>query len=661
MRAVTLRVVCAVTIIAAGLAVPLAGTASATDISKPVSANAPALKLTFAAIGDNALLDFSGLNNQVVKVTTSAGTYAANCDVMVSVLKKTTTVAGPVCGGIAGTTGDITLASDATYTIKVDTQGHTPATVKVALTSTGAIHSITPNAAAVTFAVPASATTDFGFIAKAGQRLSALVADGTVANTCQITVTVIAPDGTTVLGTATCAGNNGFIDAFNGVGAGTYKLRVANSAAPTGTLKLQVFQFKDKTASIVANGAAVTGKVAVPGQGSSLTFAGTSGQKISYQVTAANLDGFVDLYRPNGTYAGHYIDSTANAFSDAITLDATGTWSLVVNGYGPAKGSATVKLYTFTDIAGGAIVANGAPKSLTLTTPGQRGSFTFSGTNGQKISFLGTAGNLTGYVELHKPDGSYAGTYINSTANSFSDDVTLNVTGTWSLVVLGVGANVGSVTVQLYTFTDVDGGTIVANGTTKSLTIATPGQNGSFTFSGTNGQKISFKVTASDLSGYVELHKPDGSYAGTYANATVNAFADAFTLNVTGTWSLVVDGIGTDLGSVTVQLYSFTDVAAGTITPGGANKVVTIATPGQNGTLTFSGTNGDSRTVQVTASTISGGYVEFHRPDGSYAGAYSCLTTGCTSNTLVLNVTGTWTILVDPSGPATGSATIKLT
>src|SRR6478672_3516331 len=127
MRAVAVRVVCAVAIIAAGLAVPLAGIASATDISKPVSVNAPALKLTFANTGDNALLDFSGVTNQVVKVTTIAGTYAANCDVMVWVLKKTTTVAGPVCGGIAGTTGDITLASDATYTIKVDTQMHTPA------------------------------------------------------------------------------------------------------------------------------------------------------------------------------------------------------------------------------------------------------------------------------------------------------------------------------------------------------------------------------------------------------------------------------------------------------------------------------------------------------------------------------------------------------
>jgi len=109
-----------------------------------------------------------------------------------------------------------------------------------------------------------------------------------------------------------------------------------------------------------------------------------------------------------------------------------------------------------------------------------------------------------------------------------------------------------------------------------------------------------------------------------------------------------------------VKLYTFTDTT-GTITPGGAAKSVTISIPGQNGSLTFSGTSGQVRTFQVTTSTISGGYVELHRPDGSYAGTYTCLTTGCTSSPATLDATGTWSLLVDPSGTATGTASIKLT
>src|SRR5439155_79522 len=163
-----------------------------------------------------------------------------------------------------------------------------------------------------------------------------------------------------------------------------------------------------------------------------------------------------------------------------------------------------------------------------------------------------------------------------------------------------------------------------------------PGQNGSFSFSGTSGQQISYLVTASTLTGYVELYRPDGSYAGLYANASADSFADAFTLDATGTWTLIVNGSGANTGSVTVKLYTFTDVT-GTITPGGSAKAVTIATPGQNGSLTFSGTSGQMRSFQVTTSTISGGYVELHRPDGSYAGTYSCLTAGCTAGPATLD------------------------
>jgi hypothetical protein len=660
MHSVLARGICAVTLVAGGLVVASPGVASAVDISKPVSANAPAVTLAFANTGDNAALSFSGLKNQVVKVTTSAGTYASNCDVMVSVLKLTTTIAGPVCGGIAGTSGDINLPNDATYTIKVDTQGNAPASLKVALTSTGPIRSITPNAPAVTFSVPASSTTDFGFIVKAGQRLSGLTAAGSFTADCQVSLSIVAADGTTVLGTDTCAGKTGFVDALDSLGKGTYKLRVHNTAAPTGSLNLQVFQFKDKTAAITANGAAVATTVSVPGQRVFLTFSGTNGQKISFLTTAGTLTGYVELHKPDGSYEGTYTNATTGSFSDDVTLTATGTWSLLIDGTGTNKGSVTEKLYTFTDVTGGTIVANGAAQSLSTTRPGQNGSFGFSGTDGQKISFEVTASTIGGYVELHKPDGSYAGTYTNANVGSFSDAVTLTVTGTWTLLVDPSGTSTGSVTVKLYTFTDVAGGTIVANGAAKSLTTTRPGQNGSFSFSGTNGQKISFEVTASTIGGYVELHKPDGSYAGTYTNANVGSFSDAATLTVTGTWTLLVDPGGTSTGSITVKLYTFTDVT-GTITPGGAAKAVTITTPGQNGSLTFSGTSGNVRSFQVTTSSISGGYVELHRPDGSYAGTYSCLTAGCTAGPATLDASGTWSLFVDPGGTATGTANIKLT
>jgi hypothetical protein len=87
---------------------------AATVTKKALSPNCPALKLTFVNPGDQAAVTFSALHNEVVAVATTAGTYASNCAVMVSVKKGSTTIAGPICGGQSGASGNITIPSDAT-------------------------------------------------------------------------------------------------------------------------------------------------------------------------------------------------------------------------------------------------------------------------------------------------------------------------------------------------------------------------------------------------------------------------------------------------------------------------------------------------------------------------------------------------------------------
>ena len=52
---------------------------------------------------------------------------------------------------------------------------------------------------------------------------------------------------------------------------------------------------------------------------------------------------------------------------------------------------------------------------------------------------------------------------------------------------------------------------------------------------------------------------------------------------------------------------------------------------------------------------------EWQNKDGSYAFGGTCLNAGCTSANVTLTATGTWSLVVDPSGTATGTANIKLT
>src|SRR2546423_6151211 len=75
----------------------------------------------------------------------------------------------------------------------------------------------------------------------------------------------------------------------------------------------------------------------------------------------------------------------ANAFLDAQTLDANGTWTVLVDPQGSAAGHLTLQAYAVTDQAA-AIVRNGVAVPVTTTTPGQNARFTLSIAAGQQIS-----------------------------------------------------------------------------------------------------------------------------------------------------------------------------------------------------------------------------------------------------------------------------------
>jgi len=138
---------------------------------------------------------------------------------------------------------------------------------------------------------------------------------------------------------------------------------------------------------------------------------------------------------------------------------------------------------------------------------------------------------------------------------------------------------------------------------------------------------------------------------------------DHVTLPVSGTYTLLLDPVWTSTGTATLTVYTFTDVT-GAITPNGSNVPVTIASPGQNAGLTFSGTAGQIISALATNVTWGGCYAFYLgivNPDGSmltnsgFCGASGSLT-GQT-----LPISGTYTVLFDPIGVNTGSVTLTVT
>ena len=175
----------------------------------------------------------------------------------------------------------------------------------------------------------------------------------------------------------------------------------------------------------------------------------------------------------------------------------------------------------------GSIVAGGDPVTVTIPSD-ENALITFTGTANQRVSLaLSGVSIWMGWVSIRKPDGSdLVWPTVFFTGGKFIDTVTLPTTGTYTIFVDPYSSYSGSVTLALFSVPADAGGPITAGGDAASATIGTPGQNARFTFSGTQGQRVSVKATGSNMraqGAYVSLLKPDGSpLASSYPNLVTN-------------------------------------------------------------------------------------------------------------------------------------------
>src|SRR5207244_5601428 len=87
--------------------------------------------------------------------------------------------------------------------------------------------------------------------------------------------------------------------------------------------------------------------------------------------------------------------------------------------------------------------------------------------------------------------------------------------------------------------------------------------------------------------------------------ASSGTFVDTKTLPLSGTYTIVVDPQSTYTGSMTLTLYDVPADVSSTITPGGAAVSVATTVPGQNASLTFTGSAGQRVSLEVSSVTMS--------------------------------------------------------
>lgn len=182
------------------------------------------------------------------------------------------------------------------------------------------------------------------------------------------------------------------------------------------------------------------------------------------------------------------------------------------------------------------------------------------------------------------------------------------------------------------------------------------------------GQSVSVVVPATSFracAATVSTTDPKRFPIGTACLAPA-AFVDGARVGGAGTATTTVEGragsTGTT-GTAELVIHVYSDVT-GTIAPGGAAVSPRTTSPGQNARYSFSGSAGQGFTVKVTGSTFlgltRGTFVEIVRADGAELGEVFLTTASGTLSRVVLPSTGTYGVVLDPRGTATGTATLAL-
>jgi hypothetical protein len=653
-------------------------------INGSITPGGPPVTVT-AESGQNFLLAFDGSAGQRVSLRMTDVTIGTSscCGAYVSIKKPDGSyLIAPTYVGTAGGFIDATaLPITGSYTIVVDpveantgsmtlTLYDVPPDFTTTLTPGGP-----PVSASVT--VPGQ-NARLTFDGTAGQRVSLKISGVTINYS---NVYIYKPDGTPLTNSSSVSTGGSFIGAMTLPAAGTYAILIDPSDYYTGSITLTLYDLPpDVTGSITPGGPSVTVNTTAPGQKAQLTFDGTAAQRVSLKISGVTMtggNGYVDVYirKPDGaTLASANYVSSGGGFVDVQTLPATGTYTLLVSPQDTNIGSLTLTLYDVPpDVTGN--ITLGTPLTVTTGVPGQNAQISFDGAAGQRITVnIGgvTLAGGNGYVDvaLKNPDGTTLASvsYVGS-GGAFINTQTLPVTGAYNILVNPQGSNTGSVSLTLNDVSADVISTIVPGGSSATVTTTSVGQNAQVTFDGNAGQRVSLKISDVAMTGgngYVDVYikKPDGTIlASSSYVSTSGGFIDTQTLPVTGTYTILVDPQGTNTGSVTLTLYDVPADITGSITAGGPAVTITTTTVGQNAILTFSGTAGQRVSLQLSNSTFSGClavYDTIKNPDGTIlTWTYLCSATGFI-DTVVLPVTGSYTILIDPQGTTTGSQTLVL-
>jgi hypothetical protein len=184
-------------------------------------------------------------------------------------------------------------------------------------------------------------------------------------------------------------------------------------------------------------------------------------------------------------------------------------------------------------------------------------------------------------------------------------------------------------------------------------------RNAVYTIAPPANSRVSLGIS-SGPPGTVLIRNADGSVLASGAIGASPSFVEPWTFASGQTIKTVPSG--PESGVVTLTLYDVPPDVTGTVALDGPAMAVTTTQPGQNGTLTFSGTTSQRVTVHVFGNRMGVVTLSVRTPDGRNVLASSTAATGSFNLPAVtLPSSGQYSIRVDPGGLNVGSVNVAVT
>ncbi|MCL7377079.1 RHS repeat-associated core domain-containing protein [Streptomyces sp. 35G-GA-8] len=564
--------------------------------------------------------------------------------------------------GAGGIDVDV-LSQSGTYTLRLDPDAAATGTVGVTGSHYADAGAVDPAAPAVELAVDRPGQDGRArFTAVAGQRLSLGVAGAGFGS--HVRMEIRRPDGSLLEYFLVPDNSSAEWDSPALPDSGTYTIAVLpNYALATGRLTLTLSR-PVALAPLSTTGDPVAATIGRFGQNAESAFQGQAGTQLSLGITGNTFTETVavTVLAPSGA-AVVDADSVAAGKPATIALPVlpeTGSYQVIID---PNKGAGgTLALTLSTDVLA-PLTADGPSAPVSFARAGQRVRAEFTAPDTASLGFAATGNSVPQATDVRLiPEGGTPGTVGSFTKNA---DGAYYLTGLtagkkYTLLLTPAAAATGSLT--LWLSKPAPAAVLTPAAPSATVDITRPGQQAELRTDATAGDGFAVAFSGTTLTSQSSVrHLPPAATADVSIGSLRTTDLDvALRAPLTGgTHRVLVQPNAPATGRTTATLVK--DVDGGTLTVGGPQKPLVIATPGGHGHFTFSGTKGQKLTLGIAA-PASEWVLSVYGPDGKWLVNERSMSATTLSYALAaLPADGLYTLTADPGALKTGTYTLGLT